>query len=296
MVLIPAAGRVAEGVMALSNIGCPAMVPSPAGRSSTGRCSYLRSLGLRRFVIAVSRRGMFVEDFVECSFGQDCEISFIVPSADGGVGRTVLELAEQAKGDSALVVLGDTHFQFADPAILLRDEPAVLVQAGRRLVSLVYRRNRTPTGIVTALHDKEPDLPGPLQALIGVYYFPKLAELRDAARAAVAQVASASARRTELAADSRERRADAADSRRAGRRLARLRQSRPSGQLASHAAAKARVQRAVDRQRAGHGHQAQPLRRKVPRRDQLPAAAAARAGRAVSARASTIRPTGKIPG
>ncbi len=27
VVLIPAAGRVAEGVMALSNIGCPAMVP-----------------------------------------------------------------------------------------------------------------------------------------------------------------------------------------------------------------------------------------------------------------------------
>ncbi|HEY2893554.1 MAG TPA: hypothetical protein VGJ16_05055, partial [Pirellulales bacterium] len=31
VVLIPAAGRVAEGVMALANIGCPAMVPV-AGR------------------------------------------------------------------------------------------------------------------------------------------------------------------------------------------------------------------------------------------------------------------------
>ena len=51
---------------------------------------YLRSLGLRRFVMAVARRGMFVEDFVECSFGQDCDVNFIVPSVEGGVGRTVL--------------------------------------------------------------------------------------------------------------------------------------------------------------------------------------------------------------
>jgi dTDP-glucose pyrophosphorylase len=196
VVLIPAAGRVAEGVMALSNIGCPAMVPVAGRPVIHWTLRYLRSLGLRRFIIAVSRRGMFVEDFVECSFGQDCEISFIVPSSDGGVGRTVLELAEQAQGTSALVVLGDTHFQFADPAVLLRDEPAVLVQT----VHDSYRWCTAETdaeGVVTALHDKEPDLAGPLQALIGVYYFPQLSDLRDAARSAVAQ-SEAAARRTEL--------------------------------------------------------------------------------------------------
>ena len=197
VVLIPAAGRVAEGVMALSNIGCPAMVPVAGRPVIHWTLSYLRSLGLRRFVIAVSRRGMFVEDFVECSFGQDCEISFIVPSSDGGVGRTVLELTEQARGESALVVLGDTHFQFTDPGILLRDEPAVLVQN----VQDSYRWCTAETdtdGIVSTLHDKVSDLAGPVQALIGVYYFPKLAELRTAVRTAVAQSESV-ARRTELA-------------------------------------------------------------------------------------------------
>jgi dTDP-glucose pyrophosphorylase len=197
VVLIPAAGRVAEGVMALSNIGCPAMVPVAGRPVIHWTLRYLRSLGLRRFIIAVSRRGMFVEDFVECSFGQDCEISFIVPSSDGGVGRTVLELAEHAQGKSALVVLGDTHFQFADPAVLVRDEPVVLVQS----VQDSYRWCTAETdaeGIITELHDKEPDLAGPLQALIGVYYFPQLSELRDAARAAVSQ-SEAAARRTELA-------------------------------------------------------------------------------------------------
>src|SRR6476659_9035509 len=175
VVLIPAAGRVAEGVMALANIGCPAMVPVAGRPVIHWTLHYLRSLGLRRFVIAVSRRGMFVEDFVDCSFGQDCEVSFMVPSADGGVGRTVLELAEQAQGGSALVVLGDTHFRFADAALLAGDEPVVLVQG----VDDSYRwctAETDPAGIVTRLHDKEHDLPGPVQALIGVYYFPRLAD------------------------------------------------------------------------------------------------------------------------
>ncbi|MEX0679275.1 MAG: phosphotransferase [Pirellulales bacterium] len=198
VVLIPAAGRVAEGVMALSNIGCPAMVPVAGRPVIHWTLSYLRSLGLTRFVIAVARRGMFVEDFVECTFGQDCEISFIVPSTDGGVGRTVLELAEQARGTSALVVLGDTHFQFAEPEILLRDEAAVLVEN----VEDSYRwciAESSPQGLVTQLRDKQPDLPEPLQALIGVYFFPKLSELRIAARNAVAE-SERLARRTELAA------------------------------------------------------------------------------------------------
>jgi dTDP-glucose pyrophosphorylase len=184
IVLIPAAGRVAEGVMALSNIGCPAMVPVAGRPVIHWTLSYLRSLGLRRFAIAVSRRGMFVEDFVECSFGQDCEITFLLPSADGGVGRTVLDLAEQATGKSALVVLGDTHFQFADPKILVRDEAAVLVDQ----VDDSYRWCTADTdaaGMITALHDKETGLPGPLQALIGVYYFPSLEQLQSAAREAV---------------------------------------------------------------------------------------------------------------
>ncbi len=140
---------------------------------------------------------MFVEDFVECSFGQDCDISFIVPSSDGGLGQTVLDLAEQAEGESALIVLGDTHFQFADPEILLADNPTVLVQP----VQDSYRwctAEMDDQGTVTALHDKEHDLPGTVEALIGVYYFPQLNELRDAVREAVGQAASAN-RRTEMA-------------------------------------------------------------------------------------------------
>jgi dTDP-glucose pyrophosphorylase len=197
VVLIPAAGRVPENVMALSNITCPAMVPVAGRPVIYWTIRYLQSLGLRRFVMAVARRGMFVEDFVECALGQDCEIRFLVPSRDGGVGRTVLELAEEAVGRSALVVLGDTHFQFADPLLLVGDEPVVMVHP----VDDSYRwcvAETNPQGLVTKLHDKQPGLPAPVDALIGVYYFPDLEALRTGARQAVA-TAEVTGRRTEMA-------------------------------------------------------------------------------------------------
>ena len=196
-VVIPAAGRVPESILALSNIGCPAMIPVAGRPVVYWTMSYLRSLGLRRFEIAVATRGLFIEDFVECTFGQDAEVGFTVPGRDGGVGRTVLDLLERVETPSALVVLGDTHFQFDDPAVLGRPEPFVLVDA----VEESYRWCIAEVGVggvVEALRDKEPGLEGPLKALIGVYFFPDVAEARAAARQAV-DAAGAEAGRTEMA-------------------------------------------------------------------------------------------------
>jgi hypothetical protein len=102
-VLIPAAGRVPEGIIALSNISCPAMIPVGGRPVIHWTMSYLRSLGLRRFIIAVAHRGMYVEDFVECTFGKDCDITFTVPTTDASVGGTLHDLAEATLTESALV-------------------------------------------------------------------------------------------------------------------------------------------------------------------------------------------------
>ncbi len=196
-VLIPAAGGVPEGILALGNIGCPAMIPVAGRPVIYWTMKYLRSLGLRRFVIAVSRRGMNVEDFVDCTFGQDCDVSFVVPTVNRSLGRTVRELTKHANEGAALVVLGDTYFQFADPAILTAPEAAVLVQP----VDDPYRWCTVEVdaeGHVSELHDKEAGLEGPLPALIGVYQFPEAAELREAAATADDR-ASAENRRTEMA-------------------------------------------------------------------------------------------------
>ncbi len=95
------------------------------------------------------------------------------------------------------MVLGDTYFQFADAAILSRDEAAVLIQP----VDDPYRWCTVETdaeGAVAVFHDKEVGLPGPMEALIGVYYFPDTDELQVAARNADA-AAETEKRRTEMA-------------------------------------------------------------------------------------------------
>jgi len=197
-VLVPAAGRVSEGVLSLSSIACPAMIPVAGRPVVHWTLSYLRSLGLRRFHFAVSRRGLTVEDFVAGSLGGEGEARFFVPSRDGGVGRTLLELLEGCATERALVVLGDTHFTLRDPALLSRTHPTVLVQQ----VDDSYRwccAELGAEGAVTALHDKVAELPGRPEALIGVYWLPDVARARSAARAAVA-AAEARGERTELAA------------------------------------------------------------------------------------------------
>lgn len=194
-VLIPAAGRVPEGLIAMSNIACTALIPVAGRPVIYWTLTYLRSLGLRKFRIAVPRRGLFVEDFVECTVGRDCECTFVVPPAGpgGGVGETVAALLDFVDTPAALVVLGDTYFQFADPSVLNDPEPLVLTGP----VEESYRwcvAERDDRGYVTELRDKERGLAGPLQALIGVYYFPNAALARRVAREAVAPERAGGAR------------------------------------------------------------------------------------------------------
>jgi dTDP-glucose pyrophosphorylase len=183
-VLIPAAGRVPEGILAFSNITCPAMIPVAGRPLIYWTMQYLLSLGLKRFLIAVSQRQLFLEDFIACTFGRNCEVQFLVPEQDRGVGGTVCELANAASGESALVVLGDTHFQFQDASILEGEDVTVLTSE----VDDPYRWCTVDTdelGRIESFHDKSTDVPTPAKALIGVYFFPRLEELRRAGQAAL---------------------------------------------------------------------------------------------------------------
>lgn len=169
-VLIPAAGGVPDGIVALSNISCPAMIPVAGRPVIHWTLGYLRKLGFRKFRIAIARRGMFIEEFVSCAIGSQ-GVDFIVPSSDRGVGGTVLELLEDLPTTRALVVLGDTYFEFADPGVADADEPVALVsevEESRRWCLA----DATPDGHLLRLRDKEPGLSGDLRGLIGVYNFP----------------------------------------------------------------------------------------------------------------------------
>lgn len=177
--LIPAAGRAPDGVLALSNVTSPAMIPVAGRPVIQWTLQYLQGLGIETVKIAVASRGLFVEEFVDCLFGHDLDIEYVVPSRDGGVGVTVAELAERVTTPSTLVVLGDTHFELADPELLASDEPAILVGD----VDESYRwcvADVSSDGFVKGLRDKEPGLPPPLKALVGVYWFPDASRLRQA--------------------------------------------------------------------------------------------------------------------
>ncbi len=197
--VIPAAGRVPEGVLALANVSCPAMIPVAGRPVIDWTLRYLSGLGLRRFVIAVAERGTFVEDFVGCTFGRDLDVRFVSPSRDGGVGLTLLELLEAVETPRALCVLGDTSFTFEDASLLDDDAPFVLVgpveDSRRWCIAEVDE-----AGLITRLHDKQEEAPAPHRALIGVYGLPDVALAREATRAAVEAAERGGRRRTELSA------------------------------------------------------------------------------------------------
>src|SRR3954463_11081189 len=92
-VLIPATGRVPEGVLSLSNISCTALIPVAGRPVIYWTLTYLRKLGLSKFILAVPERGLFVEDFVDCTIGRDAQVQFIVPP-EGKLGDTVGALAK----------------------------------------------------------------------------------------------------------------------------------------------------------------------------------------------------------
>jgi len=181
-VVIPAAGRVPEGLLPHANVACPAMIPVGGRPVIHWTLSYLRSLGLRKVVIAVARRGMFIEDFVDCAFGRDCDVKFVVPSRDGGVGLTICELLDSVDTAATLLVLGDTHFQFEDPRALTESSTPFVLTAP---VTDSYRwcvARADADGYLAELHDKVPGLSEPLDALVGVYHFSDSRVLRRAAR------------------------------------------------------------------------------------------------------------------
>jgi len=188
--IIPAAGRVPDSVVALSNLTSPAMIPVAGRPVVQWTMSYLISLGITHFRIAVRERGLFVEEFVDCVFGADHDVQFVVPGADRGLGFTIHELASQVDTAAALAVLGDTHFEFADPLVLTGTEPVVLVSE----VDESYRWCVAEFGEdrrIKGFRDKVPGLTPPLAALIGVYHFPDVEVLRGAADAVVREVDAA---------------------------------------------------------------------------------------------------------
>jgi NDP-sugar pyrophosphorylase family protein len=110
--IIPAAGRVPEGLLPMAGRLSSAMVPVGGKPVIYWTIDYLIRLGVSKFIVAVRERGQFLEDFVRASFPELKNLNWVCPDVDGGPGYTVALCAEQVTTERALVVLGDTFFHF----------------------------------------------------------------------------------------------------------------------------------------------------------------------------------------
>ena len=81
-VIIPAAGQVSDSLLPLSGKSSAAMIPLSGKPVIYWTLSYLRELGLRKFVIAVRQMDSFVQKFVNQVFNRSLDITYI-PMARG---------------------------------------------------------------------------------------------------------------------------------------------------------------------------------------------------------------------
>lgn len=110
--IIPAAGRISEGLLPMSGRLSSAMVPVAGKPVIYWTLDYLSRLGITKFIIAVREPGQFLEDFVRASFPNLGDVRWVVPDHDYGLGYTMYCCTKHVDTQKALVVLGDTFFTF----------------------------------------------------------------------------------------------------------------------------------------------------------------------------------------
>jgi dTDP-glucose pyrophosphorylase len=170
-VLIPAAGPIQEGIVALSTLATPAMIPVAGLPVIHWSLRYLIGCGATKFRVAVPRRFLSIEDQVECVFDADATFDWIVPSSDLGAGGTVIELLEGVTGPG-LIVLGDTLFEFGQTPPT--SSPWLLT--GKVKDSARWCIVETDdAGAVTTWRNKEMVRAEEHSAAVGVYYLPDCA-------------------------------------------------------------------------------------------------------------------------
>lgn len=175
--IVLAAGDVPTSLRPFVGRTCAAMLPVNGRPIIHWSLQYLREQGIRRVIVGVRSTETRLPRFLKQTFGSQLELVFAPVTEDRGPGFTLLACLRQlAASESALVVLGDTLFQFPEAMNGDFSESFVLTnpvqEANRWCLANVGADQR-----VTALADKPEHNPGEWPALIGVYF------LRDAAPA-----------------------------------------------------------------------------------------------------------------
>ncbi|HQH27366.1 MAG TPA: sugar phosphate nucleotidyltransferase [Oligoflexia bacterium] len=168
-VIIPCAGPPDESLLPVTGKSSSAMVPLNGKPVIFWNLTYLIQLGYRKFVIAVRHEDSLLCSFVKNVFGPKAEISFCTPDKNGALGDTILCCAKFVTTNKALIVLGDTFFEFPDLDLASVGESFVLTHPVEDHSRWCLAQT-AGDGIITRLIDK-PTAPvtDDVKALIGVY-------------------------------------------------------------------------------------------------------------------------------
>jgi dTDP-glucose pyrophosphorylase len=185
--IILAAGGVPASLRPFVGRTCAALLPVNGRPIIHWSLQYLREQGFRRVIVGLRDTETRLPRFLKQTFGSQLELEFAPVSEDRGPGFTLLNcLRRLAPGESALVVLGDTLFQFSDAVKRDFTRSFVLTNpvadANRWCLAHVGSDRR-----VTALADKPEQNPGDWPALIGVYFLRDAGPARDSLERELAQ-------------------------------------------------------------------------------------------------------------
>ncbi|MBI4586612.1 MAG: 3,4-dihydroxy-2-butanone-4-phosphate synthase [Planctomycetes bacterium] len=168
--LILTAGSVREDIIGLSGTNCSAMISVNGKPAIYWNLSYLIGLGIHNFIV-VSRPDMrALRTYTDALFGAVAEIRFVDGNPSGGPGDSLLSGLRYVKTPGALVVLGDTVFNFNDPEerTIQELDDFILVEetsdCDRWCMAQI-----SANSVIQKLIDKKPDREPGSKALIGVY-------------------------------------------------------------------------------------------------------------------------------
>lgn len=185
--IVLAAGGVPASLRPFVGRTCAAMLPVNGRPIIHWSLQYLREQGFRRVIVGIRDTETRLPRFLKQTFGSQLELEFAPVSEDRGPGFTLLNcLRRLAPGDSCLVVLGDTLFQFPESLngnfarsfVLTNPVP----EANRWCLANVSADRQ-----VSALADKPERNPGEWPALIGVYFLRDTSPARDTLERELAQ-------------------------------------------------------------------------------------------------------------
>ncbi len=167
-VIIPCAGEPNESLLPLTGKTSTALVSLNGKPVIYWTINYLLGQGFKSFVVPVRKADSFICNFITQVFGAQAQFSFPVPDFNGELGYTLVCCLPHVHTPKALIVLGDTYFEFPKQTLAELDQSFVLVHPVED-ASRWCLAHTDKSGVVERLVDKPEEYNRDPVALIGVY-------------------------------------------------------------------------------------------------------------------------------